>query len=64
MKNADEPAFPIQDNILEKGLTKREYFAAMAMQGILANPNWAMNEAYAAEAAIAEADKLLKHLES
>ena len=22
-----------------KGLTKREYFAAMAMQGILANPN-------------------------
>ena len=24
----------------KEGLTKREYFAAMAMQGLLANPEW------------------------
>jgi len=48
MKNADLPAMPtvdwdIKDGIPivicgDKGLTKREHFAAMAMQGILANP--------------------------
>lgn len=26
------------------GLTKREYFAGLAMQGMLANPNGVMNE--------------------
>ena len=26
-------------NVTSKGLTKREYFAAMAMQGLLSNPN-------------------------
>lgn len=38
MKNADQPAHPIVGiafNESHKGLTKREYFAAMAMQGIL-----------------------------
>lgn len=36
--NGKQPAFPImyEDESYE-GLTKREYFAAMAMQGILAN---------------------------
>lgn len=37
------PVMPIYDSELEKlvssGLTKREYFAAMAMQGLLANSN-------------------------
>ena len=37
-------AFPFEiehkdGKVYAKGLTKREYFAAMAMQGILANPN-------------------------
>ena len=27
----------LKDHLIYKGLTKREYFAAMAMQGILAN---------------------------
>lgn len=35
----NESMHPIADNVLicDKGLTKREYFAAMAMQGILAD---------------------------
>ena len=37
MSNANSPAFPvITDGHGDPGLTKREYFAAMAMQGILA----------------------------
>lgn len=39
IKNSDNPAFPIQTGtVLFTGLTKREYFAAAAMQGLLANP--------------------------
>jgi hypothetical protein len=53
MKNSDQPAFPIviegteEDINVDDGLTKREYFAALAMQGVLANssnddlsPSW------------------------
>lgn len=50
--NANEPAFPRhygtmtdcekkaanRENLWTPGLTKREYFAAMAMQGLLSNP--------------------------
>lgn len=39
--NANEPAFPWEQspgNQNNLGLTKREYFAAMAMQGLLSNP--------------------------
>jgi len=43
MKNANQPAQPLPSpDLLEamqySGLTKREYFAAKAMQGMLANP--------------------------
>ena len=39
MKN--EPAFPFfNDENLYQGITKREYFAAMAMQGMLANASY------------------------
>jgi len=71
MKNGDKPAHPVT---LE-GLTKREYFAAMAMQGILANRelqvaiyedvkfyNTTPDNALAFHA-VMEADKLLKQLE-
>ena len=39
MKNADMPAMPIitSNGINSLGLTKREHFAAMAMQGIVSN---------------------------
>jgi hypothetical protein len=43
MIRKDSYAFPVAHENLtfadNAGLTKREYFAAMAMQGILANPN-------------------------
>jgi hypothetical protein len=43
MKNSDQPAFPIPDSsyidATPSGLTKREYFVAMAMQGLCANPS-------------------------
>ncbi|MBS8267164.1 hypothetical protein DYI26_00245 [Halomonas litopenaei] len=46
MKNADMPAMPLSlnpgefaaDGMNVDGLTKREHFAAMAMQGLLSNP--------------------------
>ena len=34
-----ENIYDMQNKGLLVGLTKREYFAAMAMQGMLANPN-------------------------
>lgn len=40
MNNADRPAFPADTDRLPSGaygLTKREYFAALAMQGIFAS---------------------------
>ena len=42
MKNGDKPAFPSVHPVLEgysedSGLTKREYFAAKAMQGLIAS---------------------------
>lgn len=42
MTNPNNCAFPADAHTQsEGGLTKREYFAAMAMQGILANTEWA-----------------------
>ncbi len=42
MNNANDPAFPCDPDVNgnELGVTKRELFAAMAMQGVLANPDW------------------------
>jgi len=55
MENGDKPAIPCtieQDSmgrnaiqVVMSGLSKREYFAAMAMQGLLANGNpWTFKE--------------------
>ena len=66
MKNANMPAMAqygkFDDN--SKGLTKREYFAAMAMQGILACGPHDCNERGIAHDAIRQADALLAELES
>ncbi|MES2395640.1 MAG: hypothetical protein V4549_06540 [Bacteroidota bacterium] len=49
MNNAEKPAYPYtihkgtKSEHYEYGLTKREYFAAMAMQGIVANPQITLN---------------------
>jgi len=49
------------------GLTKREHFAAMAMQGILSNPRWEGKDDYlayqVASSAVRYADALLAELE-
>ena len=64
MKNSEKPAYPIQtDRELNyddaNGLTKREYFAAMAMQGLLASGARLNVD----ERSIEYADELLKQLE-
>jgi hypothetical protein len=46
------------------GLTKREYFAAMAMQGLLASTSGQVNEQWTAESSVILADELLKQLEN
>lgn len=85
MENKDIPAFPVQvthrdDGIIvgiqtgntsgfEMGLTKREYFAAMAMQGLLANKKTdlsGLRGSYdtVAKDAVMFADELLNHIET
>ncbi len=63
--NGKIPAYPVLRDWEELGLTKRELFAAMAMQGMLANPNHAefihSHTERSALAALA-ADALLKEL--
>lgn len=44
------------------GLSKRELFAAMAMQGLLGNPNSILTPADCAQEARIHADALLKEL--
>lgn len=60
----DQSAFPV--NCMDKGLSKKEYFAALAMQGILANESYnkwdsyelmAKDAVYAAESLIAALNK-------
>lgn len=86
MKNADKPINPFYhkgsmqtENTIDKnrphllGLTKREYFAAMAMQGLLTRipyiENWETDLGFLESKRIAVesiimADELLKQLES
>ena len=64
----NEPAFACIDNnqYLQVGLTKREYFAAMAMQGIASNrgnsENAKTDSAWIAEASVLLADALINAL--
>lgn len=72
----NQPAFPTDIYFGEyrtdqhPGLTKREYFAAMALQGLLANPDThdpqtaLMNEEFLAMSAIRIANALITALEA
>lgn len=71
MENKDKPAFPTSevklsgDIIIDGGLTKREYFAGLAMQGLhswLINPSEKQLSEYA-KICVSMANKLLKQLE-
>ena len=70
MKNEKQGAFPItiEDNgnasVTHLRLSKREYFAAMAMQGLLACPDIAASREAIAEESVKQADDLLKALET
>lgn len=73
MTNANDPSSPIQpifdrygDISNERfpfvGLTKREYFAAMAMQGILASRNDYATPEDVAKYSVSMADALIERL--
>lgn len=69
---ASEPAYPRPHSEIsmnrkepaQAGLTKRELFAAMAMQGLMANPQHNHSAGEIASIAIVVADALLTELES
>lgn len=73
MENGKEPAFaspgtynPNNGNHngdQQFGLTKREYFAGLAMQGICASNGWKLSLDGIVNASVEIADKLLKELE-
>lgn len=74
MKNSEQGAFSCAGNDgYQQGLTKLEYFAGLAMQGLLANgmtsnegvqPPYSMGTEKLITLAIQSADELLKQLES
>lgn len=69
MSNKNDFAFPVLDTSQtpngtnQLGLTKREYFAGLAMQGLIACPDSSGNFATIADDAISFADALLERLE-
>lgn len=71
MNNANKPAYPVhggydnddpRNQIIGGGLTKREYFAAMAMQKMIDFGSWDIREEVI-KRSIDFADELLKQLE-
>jgi hypothetical protein len=74
MENGKQKAFPFLNSggYGDLGLTKREYFAGLAMQGILSNPSLAnlklnpseaMKDSVIIEYYIRMSDELLKQLD-
>ena len=67
MKNADNPINPIPEHFDKYqneniGLTKREYFAGLAMQGLLNNTAFTVK--FIASKSVQIAEELLKQLEN
>lgn len=64
MENGKQGAFACaSDYGYQQGLTKREYFAAMVMQGLMACPDISGSREIIAEESVKQADALLKALE-
>lgn len=68
MKNGKKPAFTgIVNEAHQEGLTKREYFAGLAMQGLMTSQNqegeWRHDIKSCAEISVQIADALLAELE-
>ena len=65
LKNQDKPAFACVDtDYLQEGLTKREYFAAKAMQAFITKQDAAINFEHLSQAAVDAADALIVALAS
>jgi hypothetical protein len=67
MKNSDQPIYPINedDKVGCLGLTKREYFAIKAMQGLLAaDTDFLMKMEDTVRCAVSHADALFAQLET
>ena len=66
MTNGNEPINSIPDLNNHPsswyGLTKREYFAAMAMQGMMDKANWLTDAEYTSKQAVHFADALINAL--
>jgi hypothetical protein len=68
--NGNDNAFPMDSGVMDNhGLTKREYLAAMAMQGLLSNSRIAAIDfdnktKVLCAGAIEHADELLKQLQN
>lgn len=67
MSNGNDMAFPVDytqtpNNTYQLGLTKRELFAGMAMQGIISSLDMKVPNTDVAVAAVKMADQLLKEL--
>jgi hypothetical protein len=58
----DTQAFPNPHRTDQTGITRREYFAAKAMQGLLSDPDWRQDMDFeeTAHAAYKQADAMLK----
>lgn len=64
MKNADMPATPCTiEDIAHSGLTKREHFAGLALQGLVSADYESRHIGRYAKAAVNLADALLKELD-
>ncbi|MCE5190269.1 MAG: hypothetical protein LLG08_00560 [Actinomycetia bacterium] len=61
MSDTSGPAFSVYTEDADKVLTKRELFAAMAMQGTIASGKY-LNEDTVCERAVSYADELLAEL--
>lgn len=55
-------AYPSREDFNELGLTKREYFAAMAMQGLMTHDSKDLSYDYLTKIAVLYADVLIVEL--
>ena len=60
----EEYSFPMPESTIQRGLTKREHFAAMLLAGMMSNDSaWGSNRFDLARDAVKTADALITMLE-
>ena len=63
MKLADKPAYPVWGGAVNEGLTLREHYAGLAMQGLVSRDG-AQDSDITARRSVRLADALINELES